>query len=165
MRPSLRATLNHHAHRYHVLDDAEIPDAEYDRLARELEGLEADYPDLVTVDSPTQRIGATPVEAFAAVEHEVPMLSLGNAFEPDEVLEFDRRVRERLGVESLDYTVETKLDGLAASLLYRDGLLVRAATRGDGNRGEEVTANARTIKTVPLRLSGEGLAEGSRGAW
>ena len=150
----LRDTINYHDHRYHVLDDPEIPDVAYDRLVRELEGLEGAYPGLVTPDSPTQRVGAAPVEAFGAVVHEVPMLSLGNAFTAQEVHDFDRRVRERLEVESVEYTVEPKLDGLAASLLYIDGVLVRAATRGDGSRGEDVTRNVRTIKTVPLKLLG-----------
>ena len=153
---ALRAALRQHAHRYHVLDDPEIPDVAYDRLMRELEALEAEHPELVTADSPTQGVGGTPVEAFAEVEHEVPMLSLGNAFEPEEVREFDRRIRERLGVDSLEYVVETKLDGLAASLLYREGRFERAATRGDGSRGEEVTQNVRTIDSVPRRLGGEG---------
>jgi len=151
----LRRLIEHHNHRYYVLDDPEIPDAEYDRLLRELEALEAESPDLRTPDSPTQRVGAAPAEAFAEVEHALPMLSLGNAFDAQELLDFDRRVRERLQIEEVVYTAETKLDGLAVSLRYERGTLLRAATRGDGARGEDVTANVRTIKAVPLRLAGE----------
>ncbi len=151
----LRRLLEYHNYRYYVLDAPEIPDAEYDRLLRELQDLEARYPDLVTPDSPTQRVGATPLESFGEVVHEVPMLSLANAFTEEEVRDFDRRVRERLGVERVEYAAETKIDGLAVSLLYEAGRFVRAATRGDGTRGEDVTANVRTIKSVPLRLQGD----------
>ncbi len=152
----LRRTLAYHNHRYYVLDDPEIPDAEYDRLMRELQDLEARHPELVTPDSPTQRVGAAPLEAFGEVSHLLPMLSLSNAFDEQEVRDFDRRVRERLGREAVEYAAETKLDGLAVSLLYRDGVLERAATRGDGTTGEDVTANVRTIRAVPLRLAGSG---------
>lgn len=152
----LRNEINEHDHRYHVLDEPTIPDAEYDRLMRELQALESRYSHLITKDSPTQRVGAKPVAAFGEVRHEVPMLSLANAFDEKEVADFDRRVQERLGAESVEYAVEPKLDGLAISLLYRDGLLLRAATRGDGVRGEDVTENVRTIPSVPLRLRARG---------
>jgi DNA ligase (NAD+) len=150
----LRAAIEHHNYLYYVLDAPEIPDAEYDRLLRRLQELEAQYPVLVTPDSPTQRVGATPLKAFGEVRHELPMLSLGNAFSDDEVHDFDRRAREGLDVAEVEYSAELKLDGLAISLLYRDGVLVRAATRGDGVSGEDVTQNVRTIHAVPLRLRG-----------
>jgi len=152
----LRELINHHNYLYYVLDAPEIPDAEYDRLLRELQELERKYPELVTPDSPTQRVGAEPVKAFGEVRHEVPMLSLDNAFSDEELAEFDRRVRERLGVEKVEYAAEPKLDGLAVSLLYEEGVLVQGATRGDGTVGEDVTQNVRTIKSVPLRLLGTG---------
>ncbi len=151
---ALRLQLSEWNHRYYVLDDPAVPDAEYDRAFRELAALEESHPDLVTPDSPTHRVGAAPAAGFASVRHVVPMLSLGNAFDEAELETFDRRVRERLGRESVVYVGEPKLDGLAISLLYRDGLLERAATRGDGERGEDVTANVRTIRSVPLRLRG-----------
>ncbi len=153
---ALRKEIEHHNYLYYVLDQPEISDAEYDRLMRELQELEARYPELVTPDSPTQRVGAAPLEAFGEVRHEVPMLSLNNAFSDEEAIEFDRRAREALGVEVIDYAVEPKLDGLAISLMYRDGRLVQGATRGDGYRGEDVTANVRTIKAIPLHLRGGG---------
>jgi DNA ligase (NAD+) len=152
----LREQIRHHNYRYYVLDDPEIPDAEYDRLLRELQTLEAQHPDLISADSPTQRVGAEPVAAFGEVRHEMPMLSLDNAFSDDELKDFDRRVRERLGVDAVEYTAEPKLDGLAVSLLYEDGALVRGATRGDGTTGEDITQNVRTIKSVPLKLIGTG---------
>lgn len=152
----LRELLRHHNYRYYVLDDPEVTDAEYDRLMQELRQLEAEHPKLVSPDSPTQRVGAAPSGTFAPVRHAVPMLSLDNAFSEDDVRDFDRRARERLeDVEMLDYTCEPKLDGLAVSLRYEDGVLVRAATRGDGTTGEDVTANVRTIQSVPLRLHGK----------
>ena len=154
---ALREQIRHHNYLYYVLDAPEIPDAEYDRLLRELQRLEAEYPDLVTPDSPTQRVGAEPVKAFGEVRHEVPMLSLDNAFSDEEVADFDRRVRERLGTDGpVSYAAEPKLDGLAVSILYEDGVLVRGATRGDGATGENVTQNVRTIQSVPLRLLGRG---------
>lgn len=151
----LREQIDYHNYRYYVLDDPEIPDAEYDRLMRELEELESEHPELVTPDSPTQRVGATPLAAFDEVKHELPMLSLGNAFDEDEVLSFDRRAREKLGGETIEYAVEPKLDGLAISLLYEDGKLTRGATRGDGTTGEDVTQNVRTIEAIPLKLRGD----------
>jgi DNA ligase (NAD+) len=152
---ALREQIRYHNHRYYVLDDPHIPDAEYDRLLRDLQSLEQQHPELVTPDSPTQRVGAQPLSAFGEVRHEMPMLSLDNAFSDEELGDFDRRVRERLGVDSVDYTAEPKLDGVAVSLLYEHGLLVRGATRGDGSRGEDVTQNVRTIDSIPLRLLGE----------
>ena len=156
---SLRDQIRHHNYRYHVLDDPEIPDAEYDRLVRALQALEAEHPDLVTPDSPTQRVGDQPIAAFGTVEHRLPMLSLDNAFSEDELRDFNRRVLDRLdidGGDSLDYAAEPKLDGAAVSLLYVGGVLERAATRGDGTRGEDITHNIRTIDSVPLRLIGQG---------
>lgn len=151
----LRDQIREHNYRYYVLDDPSVPDAEYDRLLRELEKLERDHPELADPDSPTQRVGTRAAAGFDEVRHETPMLSLANAFEDDEVIEFDRRVREMLDVESVRYMVEPKLDGLAISLRYESGRLVRAATRGDGHTGEDVTANVRTIRAVPLQLRGD----------
>jgi DNA ligase (NAD+) len=153
---ALREQLRHHNHRYYVLDDPEVPDAEYDKLMRELQALEKERPELVTPDSPTQRVGAAPVAAFDEVRHAVPMLSLENAFEPQDVQEFDRRIRERLEVKEVEYTAEPKLDGLAISLRYEDSKLMRGATRGDGATGEDVTQNIRTLKSIPLQLRGNG---------
>ena len=153
----LRGQIQQHNYYYYVLDDPRIPDSEYDRLFKSLQQLEAEYPELVTADSPTQRVGGEPLAAFDQVEHAVPMLSLENALSAEAMVEFDRRVRERLGRdEAISYVAEPKLDGLAISVLYEDGLLVQAATRGDGSRGENVTQNVRTIPSVPLRLLGEG---------
>ena len=152
----LRERLHHHNYRYYVLDDPEITDAEYDRLLRELQSIEAEYPWLVRDDSPTQRVGAPPLEKFETGQHLVPMLSLENAFDGDEMGEFDRRVRERLGREdAVTYCVEPKLDGLAVSLLYEDGRFLRGLTRGDGTTGEDVTVNLRTVASLPLRLRGD----------
>jgi len=149
----LRRDLEHHNHRYYVLDDPEIPDAAYDKLFRELQALEEAHPELRTDDSPTQRVGAAPLPEFDEVRHRSPMLSLGNAFEDDEVRAFDKRVREALGVEEVEYAVEPKFDGLAISLAYRKGVFVQGATRGDGTTGEDVTPNLRTVRAIPLRLS------------
>ena len=152
----LRDSINHYNYRYHVLDDPEIPDVEYDRLVRELTELEQKYPELVAVDSPTQRVGAEPIKSFAEVRHAVPMLSLGNAFTEQDLIDFDRRVRERLATEKdVEYAAEPKLDGVAVSLLYEGGKLVRGATRGDGWTGEDVTHNIRTVNAIPLRLQGK----------
>lgn len=151
----LREQIDHHNYRYHVLDDPEVSDAQYDRLMRELKALEEQYPDLITPDSPTQRVGATPVSELDEVVHSVPMLSLDNAFSEEDLLGFDRRVRERLDVEEVEYSAEPKLDGLAVSFRYERGRLVLAATRGDGMRGENVTHNVRTIKSVPIQLRGD----------
>ena len=157
---SLREQIRYHNYRYHTLDDIEIPDAEYDRLVRELQGLERQYPELVTSDSPTQRVGAEPSGELRTVEHRIPMLSLDNAFSEEELRDFHRRVVDKLELEDdaelLRYAAEPKLDGAAVSLLYEGGLLVRGATRGDGTTGEDITHNVRTIKSVPLRLIGSG---------
>jgi DNA ligase (NAD+) len=151
----LRRDIEYHNYRYYILDDPEIPDSEWDRLLHELRGLEEIHPSLVTADSPTQRVGATPTDEFAEVRHRLPMLSLDNAFSEDDLKNFDRRVRERLGIDSdVEYSAEPKLDGLAISVTYERGVLVRAATRGDGATGEDVTANVRTIRSVPLHLRG-----------
>jgi DNA ligase (NAD+) len=153
----LRAEIDRHNYRYHVLDDPEIPDSGYDRLMVELRELEGLHPELVVPESPTQRVGGAAVGAFRQVRHRLPMLSLDNAFEREDVEAFDRRAREKLElVGAVTYACEPKLDGLAVSLTYRKGLLEVAATRGDGAVGEDVTHNIRTIKSVPLRLTGEG---------
>ncbi len=155
---ALRKEIDEHNYRYYVLDDPSVDDAVYDALMRELVEIEAAHPTLQTPDSPTQRVGAEPSSAFAEVAHEVPMLSLANAFSEQEVKDFDRRVRERLELTADDgpvvYTAEPKLDGLAVSLLYEDGEFRRAATRGDGTTGEDVTHNVRTLRSVPLKLRG-----------
>ncbi|HZW21970.1 NAD-dependent DNA ligase LigA [Noviherbaspirillum sp.] len=149
----LKAELNRHNHAYYVLDNPTIPDAEYDKMFRELVELEQAHPDLITSDSPTQRVGGKPLPQFEQVRHTVPMLSLNNAFGEEEVTAFDRRVRDGLQtVHEIDYSAELKFDGLAISLRYENGVLVQAATRGDGTTGENVTANIRTVKAIPLRL-------------
>ncbi len=150
---ALRERIDLYNHHYYVLDDPLIPDGEFDRLLRELQSLEAQYPDLVTSDSPTQRVGAGPLQTFDTVDHKVAMLSLGNALDDQELEDFDRRVRERLETDGpIVYAAEPKLDGLAINLRYESGVLVQAATRGDGMQGEDVTQNVRTIPSVPLRL-------------
>ncbi len=152
----LRQALSEHNHHYYVLDDPVVTDQEYDRLFRRLQQLEHEHPGLVTPDSPTQRVGSEPASHFETVTHEVAMLSLDNAFDEEEMLAFDRRLRDKLDHDSaLAYCAEPKLDGLAVSLLYEAGELVRAATRGDGRSGENITANARTIASIPLRLIGD----------
>jgi DNA ligase (NAD+) len=154
----LRQNIARADYQYYVLDNPDLPDGEYDKLMIELRALEAQYPDLVTPDSPTQRVSGEPVAAFGVVTHKVPMLSLDNAFTDEDVLAFDRRIHERLGPEAeaadLEYVAEPKLDGLAVTVIYRDGKLERAATRGDGVKGEDVTANVRTIHKVPHKLKG-----------
>ena len=156
----LRNLIASHDYAYHVLDDPTVPDAEYDRLMRRLQELEEAHPQYVTPDSPTQRVGVTPVGEFADVRHGAPMLSLGNAFDESELIDFDRRVRERLEtgdseIDAIEYVAEPKLDGAAVNLRYEQGRLVLAATRGDGHTGEDITHNARTIPAVPLKLRGE----------
>ena len=155
----LRQQLNTYSHQYYVLDEATVPDAEYDRLYRELESIEKEYPDSVTDDSPTQKVGAPPLASFTQVTHERPMLSLDNAMNETELVDFERKVRDRLKTEidasvAIEYACEPKLDGLAVSILYENGQLVQAATRGDGATGENITLNVRTIKNVPLVLRG-----------
>lgn len=152
---SLKEQLNYHAQRYYVLDDPEIPDAEYDKLFRRLETLEQQYPELVTLDSPTQRVGGKVLDHFKQVVHELPMLSLSNAFSEDEVFDFAQRIEDRLDQQTFHIVAEPKLDGLAISLRYEHGILVQAATRGDGQTGEDVTQNVRTIQAIPLKLSGD----------
>jgi len=137
---------------YYALDAPTLPDTEYDRLFRELQDIEALHPELATPDSPTQRVGTAPAAAFAEVKHRVPMLSLNNAFSEEEVGAFDRRVREGQGTDEVEYAAEPKFDGLAVSLVYEGGALARGATRGDGYTGEDVTANLRTVRAIPLRL-------------
>ena len=160
---TLTEQLNRYAYEYYTLDNPSVPDAEYDRLFRELEALEAAHPELRLPDSPTQRVGGTPLEGFESVRHEVPMLSLSNAFSPQdehgvfdhsEMLAFDERVRSGLGGKKPAYVIEPKFDGLAVSLLYQNGVLVRGATRGDGESGENITQNVKTIANIPLRLHG-----------
>lgn len=154
---NLREQLRYHNHLYYVLDDPQIPDAEYDRLFRELQALESAHPELITPDSPTQRVGAAPLTEFGEVKHAIPMLSLGNVFSDEELLAFDKRIHDRLKSDAeTEFVAEPKLDGLAISLLYENGVFTRAATRGDGETGEDVTLNVRTIASVPLRLLGEG---------
>ena len=151
----LREQLREHNYKYYVLDEPTIPDVEYDRLFQQLKKLETEHPELITSDSPTQRVGDKPLDAFQQVQHRIPMLSLDNVFNEEELLAFDRRVRERLHLEEeVEYVCEPKLDGLAVSLLYEKGVLVQAATRGDGQTGEDITQNIRTIDSIPLRLRG-----------
>ncbi|MFC3853289.1 NAD-dependent DNA ligase LigA [Salinispirillum marinum] len=155
---ALRTQLQQHNYQYYVLDDPSVPDAEYDRLFQELKALEAEHPELVTPDSPTQRVGAAIVGGFTPVDHAIPMLSLDNAFNEDDLAAFYRRVEERLAKEGVStpwaWCCEPKLDGIAVSLRYENGVLVQGATRGDGSTGENITANVRTIPSVPLRLQG-----------
>ena len=157
----LKDELNQHNHSYYVLDDPSVPDSEYDRQMRQLQDIESQYPSLRTSDSPSQRVGGEALSAFTQVHHDVAMLSLDNAFSQAELEDFDRRVKDRLNYAALtqppeiDYACEPKLDGVAVSLLYRDGLLERGATRGDGTVGEDITANVRTINSIPLKLVGD----------
>ncbi|KJS15869.1 MAG: NAD-dependent DNA ligase LigA [Peptococcaceae bacterium BRH_c4b] len=148
----LRREIEQHNHNYYVLDNPTITDAAFDQMMRELASLEQEYPELVTPDSPTRRVGGKPREGFVTVRHLAPLLSLGNAFEEGELKDFDRRVRQALPGEKIEYVAELKIDGLAVSLLYENGLLVRGATRGDGEHGEDITPNLRTVRAVPLRL-------------
>ena len=154
---TLRAEINQHNYRYYVLDDPSVPDAEYDRLLRRLQQLETEYPQFICADSPTQRVGARPLSGFEEVAHDVPMLSLDNAFDVDEMANFERRIKDRLKTdEIIEFACEPKLDGIAVSLLYEAGVLVRAATRGDGKTGENITQNIRTVPSIPLKLRGSG---------
>lgn len=151
----LREKINAHNYKYYVLDDPVIPDGEYDQLFRELQSLEGQYPELITPESPTQRVGSLPAGHFKKITHEVPMLSLGNAFTDQELQDFDRRVREKLGVDKVEYAVEPKLDGVAVTLMYERGKLVYGATRGNGMVGEDITQNIRTVRSLPLQLVGD----------
>ena len=158
----LKDELNQHNHRYYVLDDPSVPDSEYDRGMRRLQDIEQQHPELLSDDSPSQRVGGAALPSFSQVSHDVPMLSLDNAFSEEELEAFDRRISDRLNYkddQQIDYICEPKLDGVAVSLLYRDGLLVRGATRGDGKVGEDITANVRTINSIPLKLTGAGIPE------
>jgi len=148
----LRAEIEHHNYLYYMQDEPAIPDAEYDKLFRELQALEAQHPELLSVDSPTRRVGGAPLKSFAEVQHSTPMLSLNNAFSDEEVRAFDARIREVLGVQTVEYAVEPKFDGLAINLSYRQGVFVQGATRGDGSTGEDVSENLRTVRAIPLRL-------------
>jgi DNA ligase (NAD+) len=151
----LREKLRYHSYQYYVLDDPHVPDAEYDRLYRQLQVLEEKHPELITADSPTQRVGSTPLAAFEQIHHQLPMLSLDNVFNEEDLLAFNQRIKDRLKTdEEIEFTAEPKLDGLAISLRYEDGVLIYAATRGDGSTGENVTQNVRTMKSVPLSLLG-----------
>ena len=153
---SLSDKLHEHSYRYHVLDDPAVTDAEYDRLFTELQRLESQHPELIFEDSPTQRVGAKPSDGFSQVRHDIPMLSLSNAFSEEDVYAFAKRINDRLGQhDDIDFVAEPKLDGLAVSLIYENGLFVQAATRGDGTTGEDISANVRTIKSVPLKLRGD----------
>jgi DNA ligase (NAD+) len=152
----LRQALHRHNYRYYVLDDPEVSDAEYDRMMQELVKLEADFPDLMSPDSPTLRVGAPPLDKFESIEHSIPMLSLENGFGDQDIIEFDRRIKRNLNTdEDIIYTTEPKLDGVAVELVYENGQLVAASTRGDGFSGELITSNVRTIRSVPLQLHNE----------
>lgn len=150
----LRETLRHYEYHYHTLDNPLVPDSEYDRLMNELKNLEWQHPELITADSPTQRVGAKPLDGFAQIQHELPMLSLDNAFGDEDLDGFLKRIEDRIkqNADHLEFCCEPKLDGLAVSILYVDGVLTQAATRGDGTTGEDITANIRTIRNIPLRL-------------
>ena len=150
----LREQIRHHEHLYYVLDKPEISDAEYDKLYRKLDDLEKANPELITPDSPTQRVGGAPLKSFKTITHKVPLLSLANAFTSEELDDFDKRVRERpwRKDEKIEYVCELKMDGLAVSLMYKDGKFDKGSTRGDGVTGEDITANLKTIKAVPLKL-------------
>ncbi|MEE8583360.1 MAG: NAD-dependent DNA ligase LigA, partial [Acidobacteriota bacterium] len=151
---ALKQTIEHHNHQYYVLDSPEISDGEYDKLFRQLVELEKKHPQFASADSPTQRVGGEPQEGFSKVEHRAAMLSLANAFDEGELRAFHRRISKLLESEEIDFVNELKIDGVAVSLTYQDGLLVTGATRGNGTLGEDVTANLRTIRTIPLRLRG-----------
>ena len=152
----LRAQINYHNHRYHSLDAPEISDAEYDRMMQRLKALENLHPELITPDSPSQRVGSTPLSEFTTVIHDMPMLSLDNAFSDDDLYAFNKRIQDRLkSTDQVEFACEVKLDGIAVSLIYRDGILMRGATRGDGYNGEDITQNVRTIPSIPLRLLGK----------
>ena len=162
---ALRSQIDDANYRYYVLDNPTLSDAEYDRLLRELQDLEAKFPELVTPDSPTQRVGAAPLAAFATVKHSLPMTSMDNAMDETELREWDARVRKGLEVdEAVSYTAEPKFDGVSVNLRYEEGRLVQASTRGDGVTGEDVTTNVRTIRAIPLKLHGRGIMMARRSA-
>src|ERR1700720_2490648 len=155
----LREKIRHHEYRYYVLDDPQISDSEFDQLMNQLNKLENEHPDLVTADSPTQRVGGKPREGFLKVKHSSPMLSLDNTYSEDELRNWERRVRELSGREDIDYVCELKLDGMSLALHYENGKLVRGITRGDGTIGEEVTLNVRTVRSIPLSIPKEKLKQ------
>src|SRR6266852_6154429 len=154
---SLREKIRHHEYRYDVLDDPEISDAEFDRLMNQLKKLEAERPELITADSPTQRVGGRPREGFVKVAHSIPMLSLDNAYSEEELRAWERRVHELSGRKDIEYVCELKMDGMSLALRYENGKLVRGITRGDGSTGEDVTLNVRTVRSIPLSISEEKL--------
>ena len=157
---TLRDLIRHHEYCYYVLDAPEIPDVEYDKLIKQLQNLELTHPELITPDSPTQRVGGAPLSQFSSIRHQLPMLSLDNVFDESSFIAFNKRIKDRLELDeeqAVEYCCELKLDGLAVSLLYENGQLIQAATRGDGTTGEDITANVRTIKTIPLVLKGENI--------
>lgn len=164
----LRDQINTYNYQYYALDNPTIPDAEYDRLFRQLQALENDFRELITIDSPTQRVGSQPLDSFSQVTHKMPMLSLDNAFNNEELNDFNRRILDRLASldirvnDDIEYACEPKLDGIAVSLLYQDGLLVQGATRGDGTTGEDITQNVRTIRSIPLKLNESAIGEGNK---
>jgi len=160
----LRNEIRHHEYQYYVLDDPEISDAAFDKLMLALKKLETEYPNLVTPDSPTKRVGGAPREGFETVRHNTPMMSLDNSFSFEELDNFDRRVRELAGRESIDYVAEQKFDGLSMSLMYEGGMLARGVTRGDGTTGEDVTPNVKTIRSIPLRIDTAHLKKAGIGA-
>jgi len=151
----LREKIRYHNYRYYVLDDLTIADTEYDQLMRDLIELEEKYPQYITPSSPTQRVGIEPVSGFTTVKHIAPMLSLANAFSPEELRAFDQRIKKLIPEQKLEYVVELKIDGLAVTLVSEDDIFTRGATRGDGTTGEEITSNLRTVKAIPLKLFGE----------
>jgi DNA ligase (NAD+) len=152
----LRAELNHHNYLYYVEAKPTVSDQQYDRLMRELTELEAAHAELASPDSPTQRVGGEPIDSFRTVKHSVPMMSIDNTYDEGEVRAFDERMKKNLGGEQPAYVLEPKVDGVSGSLRYEDGVLVLAATRGDGRAGDDITAQARTIQSIPLRLAGDG---------
>ena len=154
---ALREKIRHHEYLYYVLDNPEISDLEFDKLMRQLKDLEAEHPELITADSPTQRVGGKPREGFVKVPHSSPMLSLDNTYSEEELRDWERRVHELSGRSEVDYVCELKLDGMSLALIYEDGKLVRGITRGDGTVGEDVTLNVRTVRSVPLSIPKEKL--------
>src|SRR5882762_10978892 len=154
---ALREKIRHHEHRYYVLDDPEISDAEFDKLLNQLKKIEAEHPELITPQSPTQRVGGKPRAGFVKVAHSSPMLSLDNAYSEEELHEWERRVHELSGRSDVEYVCELKLDGMSLAVLYEDGLLARGITRGDGATGEDVTLNVRTVRSIPLSVPREKL--------
>src|ERR1700734_139180 len=149
---ALREKIRHHEYLYYVLDQPEISDAEFDKLMRQLKDVEAEHPELLTADSPTQRVGGKPREGFVKVRHSSPMLSLDNTYNEDELRDWERRVHELTGRQEVDYVCELKLDGMSLALVYEDGKLARGVTRGDGTTGEDVTLNVRTVRSIPLSI-------------